>query len=206
VERTVRLFERAGAAAIQLEDQTFPKRCGHLEGKAIVPMHEMVGKIHAAVDARRRTKTLIIARTDAIAVEGFESAIERAECYADAGADILFVEAPRTREQLRAVAKALGKRAPLLSNMVEGGQTPILSGRELEALGFRLVVFPGAIVRALARAAVEFYGALKRDGTSDAFRDRMFDFEALNGFLGTADMLARGEAYESGDLARGRSR
>ena len=111
VERTVRLFERAGAAAIQLEDQTFPKRCGHLEGKGIVPMHEMVGKIHAAADARRQTQTLIIARTDAIAVEGFEPAIRRAECYADAGADILFVEAPRTRDQLSAIAKALGARA-----------------------------------------------------------------------------------------------
>jgi 2-methylisocitrate lyase-like PEP mutase family enzyme len=206
VERTVRLFEQAGAAAIQIEDQTFPKRCGHLEGKSVVPAHEMIGKIHAAVDARRRTDTLIIARTDAAAVEGFESALERAESYAEAGADILFVEAPRTREQLGAVAKALKNCAPLLSNMVEGGQTPILSERELEALGFRLVIFPGAIVRALARAAAEFYGALKRDGTTDAFRDRMFDFETLNGFLGTADMLARGEAYESGVLAGGRSR
>src|SRR5579871_349979 len=206
VERTVRLFERAGAAAIQLEDQTFPKRCGHLEGKAIVPMREMVGKIHAAVDARRRTQTLIIARTDAIAVEGFESAMERAGCYADAGADILFVEAPRTREQLSAVAKALGSRAPLLANMVEGGKTPIFSGPELEALGFRLVIFPGAIVRALARAARDFYGALKRDGTTDAYRDRMFDFEALNGILGTADMLARGRTYESGARTEGQTR
>ena len=206
VERTVRLFERAGAAAIQLEDQTFPKRCGHLDGKSAVPMQEMVGKIHAAVDARRRTQTLIIARTDAVAVEGFASAIERAESYAEAGADILFIEAPRTREQLSAVAKALGNRAPLLANMVEGGHTPILSGSELEALGFRIVIFPGAIVRALARAAVDFYGALKRDGTTDRFRERMFDFEALNGFLGTADMLARGQAYESGDLTGGPSR
>jgi 2-methylisocitrate lyase-like PEP mutase family enzyme len=206
VERTVRLFERAGAAAIQLEDQTFPKRCGHLEGKSVVPAAEMIGKIHAAVDSRRRTDTLIIARTDAAAVEGLESALERALSYAEAGADILFVEAPRTREQLSAVAKALANHAPLLSNMVEGGQTPVLSGRELEALGFRLVIFPGAIVRALARAAIEFYRTLKRDGTTDAFRDRMFDFEALNGFLETADILRRGEAYESGGPAGGRSR
>ncbi len=146
----------------------------------------MVGKIHAAADARRRTQTLIIARTDAIAAEEFEPAIWRAECYADAGADILFVEAPRTREQLSAVAKALGARAPLLANMVEGGRTPILSAPELEALGFRLVIFPGAIVRALARAARDFYGVLKRDGTTDTFHDRMFDFEALNSILGTA--------------------
>jgi 2-methylisocitrate lyase-like PEP mutase family enzyme len=206
VERTVRLFERAGAAAIQLEDQTFPKRCGHLDGKSVVPMQEMVGKIHAAVDARRRTQTLIVARTDAAAVEGFASAIERAESYAEAGADILFVEAPRTREQLGAVGKTLGNRVPLLANMVEGGLTPILSGPDLEALGFRLVIFPGAIVRALAHAAADFYRVLKRDGTSEAFRDRMFDFESLNGFLGTADMLARGRAYEIGDRSRGPAR
>jgi 2-methylisocitrate lyase-like PEP mutase family enzyme len=201
VQRTVRLFERAGAAAIQLEDQTFPKRCGHLNGKSVVPMNEMIGKIHAAVDARRRARTMIIARTDAAAIEGFESAIERAESYANAGADVLFVEAPRTREQLRAVATALSNRAPLLANMVEGGKTPVLSGTELEALGFRLVIFPGAIVRALVQTAVDFYGVLKRDGTTDAFRDRMFDFETLNGVLGTADILARGQRYEGGDRA-----
>jgi 2-methylisocitrate lyase-like PEP mutase family enzyme len=201
VQRTVRLFERAGAAAIQLEDQTFPKRCGHLDGKSVVPMNEMIGKIRAAVDARRRARTMIIARTDAAAIEGFESAIERAESYANAGADVLFVEAPRTREQLRAVATALSNRVPLLANMVEGGKTPILSGTELEALGFRLVIFPGAIVRALVQTAVDFYGVLKRDGTTDAFRDRMFDFETLNGVLGTADILARGRRYEGGDRA-----
>jgi 2-methylisocitrate lyase-like PEP mutase family enzyme len=201
VQRAVRLFERAGAAAIQIEDQTFPKRCGHLADKGVVPRREMVGKIHAAVDARGSDETLIIARTDAAAVEGFDAAIERAQAYSEAGADILFVEAPRTREQLGAVAKALGNRAPLLANMVEGGQTPILSGPELEALGFRLVIFPGAIVRALAHAARDFYGVLKRDGTTDAFRDRMFDFDALNAIVGTPDMLARGQRYESGDLA-----
>ena len=200
VQRTVRLFERAGAAAIQLEDQTFPKRCGHLADKSVVSTRAMVGKIHAAVDARRSAETLIVARTDAAAVEGFDAAIARAQAYAEAGADILFVEAPRTRAQLGAVAKALGDRAPLLANMVEGGQTPILSGPELEALGFRLVIFPGAIVRALAHAARDFYGVLMRDGTTDAFRDRMFDFDALNAIVGTPDMLARGRRYEGGEL------
>lgn len=206
VQRTVQLLERAGAAAIQLEDQTFPKRCGHLADKGVVPVREMVGKIHAAVDARRRDETIIVARTDAGAVEGFDAAIERARAYAEAGADILFVEAPRTREQLGAVAEALGNRAPLLANMVEGGQTPILSGSELEALGFRLVIFPGAIVRALAHAARDFYGVLKRDGTTDAFRDRMFDFAALNAIVGAPDMLARGRRYEMDDLSEGAAR
>jgi len=202
VQRTVRLFERAGAAAIQLEDQTFPKRCGHLTDKGVVTTREMVGKIHAAVDARASEATLVIARTDAAAVEGFDAAIDRARAYAEAGADVLFVEAPRTREQLGAVAKALGNRAPLMANMVEGGQTPILSGPELQALGFRLVIFPGAIVRALAHAASDFYAALKREGTTDAFRDRMYDFEALNGIVGTPEMLAAGKRYENGELDR----
>jgi 2-methylisocitrate lyase-like PEP mutase family enzyme len=201
VQRTVRLFERAGAAAIQLEDQTFPKRCGHLADKGVVTSREMVGKIQAAVDARRSEETLIVARTDAAAVEGFDSAVERAQAYAEAGADVLFVEAPRTRDQLGAVAKALGACKPLLANMVEGGRTPILSGAELDALGFRLVIFPGAIVRALAHAAQDFYDMLKRDGTTDAFRNRMFDFDALNAIVGTPEMLAQGKRYENGDLA-----
>lgn len=196
VQRTVRLFERAGAAAIQLEDQTFPKRCGHLADKGLVPTGEMVGKIKAAVDARASADTLVIARTDAVAVEGFDTAIARAGAYAEAGADMLFVEAPRTRDQLGAVTKALGGRAPLMANMVEGGQTPILSGPELEALGFALVIFPGAIVRALARAAQDFYGVLRRDGTTDNFRDRMFDFAAINRIVGTDATLARGRRYE----------
>jgi 2-methylisocitrate lyase-like PEP mutase family enzyme len=201
VQRTVRLFERAGAAAIQLEDQTFPKRCGHLADKGLIPAREMIGKIRAAADARRSEDTLIVARTDAVAVEGFEPAIERARRYAEAGADVLFVEAPRTREQLSAVAAALGTLAPLVANMVEGGATPILASEELRALGFRLVIFPGAIVRALAFAARDFYATLKRNGTTDVFRDRMFDFGALNEIIGTPEMLARGRRYETGEGA-----
>jgi len=196
VQRTVQLFERAGAAAIQLEDQTFPKRCGHLADKGVVPVGEMIGKIRAAVDARRNSETLIVARTDAVAVEGFQPAIERALRYREAGADLLFVEAPRSRDQLAALTAALGGSVPLMANMVEGGQTPVLPAAELQALGFSLVIFPGAIVRTLAWQAQAFYGALHRDGTTDAFRDRMFDFEAINGIVGTADLLAQGRRYE----------
>lgn len=196
VQRTVQIFERAGAAGIQLEDQTFPKRCGHLADKGLVPAAEMVGKIRAAVDARRNADTVIIARTDAVAVEGFDAAIERALRYGEAGADMLFVEAPRSHDQLSAVTKALAGKAPLMANMVEGGQTPILSGPELEAIGFSLVIFPGAIVRALARTAQDFYATLKANGTTDAFRNRMFDFAAINDIVGTKDMLARGKSYE----------
>jgi len=196
VQRTVQLFERAGAAAIQLEDQTFPKRCGHLADKGVVPVGEMTGKIRAAVDARRNSATLIVARTDAVAVEGFQPAIERALRYREAGADLLFVEAPRSRDQLAALTAALGGSVPLMANMVEGGQTPVLPAAELQALGFSLVIFPGAIVRTLAWQAQAFYGALHRDGTTDSFRDRMFDFEAINGIVGTADLLAQGRRYE----------
>jgi 2-methylisocitrate lyase-like PEP mutase family enzyme len=196
VARTVRAFEQAGANAIQLEDQTFPKRCGHLADKTIIPATEMAGKLRAAVDARRSEATLIIARTDAVAVEDFEAAIERAVLYAESGADLLFVEAPKTRVQLAAIVGALGNRLPLMANMVEGGQTPVLSARELEELGFRLVIFPGGIVRAVARTAQAFYQVLAQDGTTDRFRDHMFDFDALNDLLGTEAILERGRAYE----------
>lgn len=196
VQRTVRVFERAGATALQLEDQTFPKRCGHLSDKGVIPAAEMAGKIRAAVDARASDQTLIIARTDAVAVEGFERAIERAHLYAQAGADMLFVEAPKTREELKRVVEACGTSIPLMANMVEGGMTPIVPAHELETIGFSFVIFPGGIVRAIAKAAQDFYGLLKRDGTTDAYRDRMFDFAGINELLGTAAILERGKAYE----------
>src|SRR6187549_19999 len=142
VVRTVREFERAGANAIQLEDQDFPKRCGHLDGKALIPADEMCGKIRAAVDTRRSRETLIVARTDAVAVEGFDRAIERAVMYREAGADMLFVEAPRSSNDLARINTVLGSSVPLMANMVEGGKTPTLPAAELEAIGFALVIFP----------------------------------------------------------------
>ena len=197
VERTVRLLERAGANAIQLEDQDFPKRCGHLDGKTLIAAPDMVGKIRAAVDSRRSDKTLIIARTDAVAVEGFERAVARAALYREAGADMLFIEAPRERAELGRIGALMGKAAPLMANMVEGGKTPVLPASELQALGFAFVIFPGAIVRALATAAEDFYGVLKTHGTTEPFRARMFDFNALNDLIGTPEMLARGKQYEA---------
>jgi 2-methylisocitrate lyase-like PEP mutase family enzyme len=196
VQRTVLAFERAGANAIQLEDQDFPKRCGHLDGKALVPAAEMVGKIKAALDARRSAETLVIARTDAVAVEGFERAIERAVRYREAGADMLFVEAPKTREELARMVGVLGTSIPLMANMVEGGKTPLLSAAELEAVGFALVIFPGGIARALARTASEYYAALATHGTTEPFRARMLDFDALNALIGTPEMLARGAQFD----------
>ena len=195
VVRTVRVFERAGASAIQLEDQDFPKRCGHLDGKVLIPADEMVGKIKAALDTRVSSETLVIARTDAVAVEGFGRAIERAGRYREAGADVLFVEAPKTREELARVAQAL-PGIPLLANMVEGGKTPPLPAAELEALGFALVIFPGGIVRALARMAADYYGSLATNGTTEPFRNQMLDFDGLNRVIGTPEMIALGKHYE----------
>jgi 2-methylisocitrate lyase-like PEP mutase family enzyme len=194
VGRTVREFERAGATAIQLEDQDFPKRCGHLDGKALVSASEMAGKIRAALDARHSVDTLIVARTDAVAVEGTARAVERAAMYREAGADVLFVEAPRTRDDLARIVDLLGAQTPLLANMVEGGKTPTLPAAELE-LGFALVIFPGAIVRALAHMGAEFYASLAAHGSNEPFRNRMLDFAGINALVGTPAMMALGERY-----------
>ncbi len=197
VMSTVQAFERVGANAIQIEDQDFPKRCGHLDGKALISAAEMCGKIRAALDARRSRETLIIARTDAIAVEGFDRAIERAISYRDAGADMLFVEAPKTRDDLSKMVTALGDKIPLMANMVEGGKTPPLPATELERIGFSLVIFPGGIVRAFGRMASEYYCSLAAHGTSEPFRSRMLDFAGLNDLIGTPEMLALGKRYEA---------
>ena len=198
VMRTVRLFERAGASAIQLEDQTLPKRCGHLDGKTLVPAAEMAGKIKAALDARSSDETLIIARTDAVAVEGLDAALARAELYLEAGADVLFVEALRTKEQMQQGLARIAGRAPMLANMVEGGKTPLMSAAELEALGYGIVIFPGGLVRALTRTATEYFANLRQTGSTNNFRDRMLDFDELNGVLGTQDYLTLGRRYDSG--------
>jgi 2-methylisocitrate lyase-like PEP mutase family enzyme len=197
VHRTIREFERAGANAIQLEDQDFPKRCGHLDGKALIPAQEMTGKIRAAVDARRSRETLIVARTDAVAVEGFERAIERAAMYREAGADMLFVEAPKTRDDLARIVTVLGGKVPLMANMVEGGKTELLTAAELEAIGYSLVIFPGGIARAVACTAMDYYSSLAKHGSNEPFRNRMLDFSGINALIGTAEMLALGKRYEA---------
>jgi 2-methylisocitrate lyase-like PEP mutase family enzyme len=195
VQRTVRMFERAGANAIQLEDQGFPKRCGHLRDKTVIPTREMLGKIRAAVDARASEETLIVARTDAEAVEGLAAALDRAAAYAEAGADILFVEAPQSVAQLGEVARRLARVRPLLVNMVDGGDTPPVAHGDLRDMGFRIVIFPGGIVRAIARTAQAYYASLAAHRSNVPFADRMFDFAGLNGLIGTAEMLARGRDY-----------
>ncbi|HZQ73676.1 MAG TPA: oxaloacetate decarboxylase [Burkholderiales bacterium] len=194
VMRTVRAFEAAGAAAIQLEDQAMPKRCGHLEGKTLVGASEMAGKIKAALDTRK--KALIVARTDAVAVEGFEAALERAERYLEAGADVLFIEALRTQDQMKTAAARFSSRVPLLANMVEGGKTPVLPAAELERLGFSIAIFPGGLARRLAFAAREYFSALKRDGTTASLQGQMLDFTGINELIGTPELLALGKRYD----------
>jgi len=196
MRRTVARLERAGANLIQIEDQTFPKRCGHLDGKGVVGSAEMVGKIKAALDARSSEQTLIIARTDAVAVEGFAPALERAERYLEAGADVLFIEAVKDEAQMREVNARFAGRVPLLANMVEGGKTPIKSAADLEAIGYRIAIFPGGTARAVAHTLQTYYASLKQHGTTAPYRDRMLDFDQLNALIGTSELLALGKRYD----------
>jgi 2-methylisocitrate lyase-like PEP mutase family enzyme len=196
VGRTVRVLERAGASAIQLEDQSLPKRCGHLAGKTLVSAGEMCGKIKAALDARRDAGTLIVARTDAVGVEGPEPAMERAAKYVEAGADVLFIEALGNDAQLADAAKRFGGEAPLLANMVEGGKTPMHSAEELQALGYSIVIFPGGLVRALAHAADAYFESLAAHGSTTPYLDKMLDFGELNALLGTQDILDSAKQYD----------
>ncbi len=196
VQRTVRTLERAGASAIQLEDQAFPKRCGHLDGKVLIPPGEMRGKIAAACDARKSGDTLIIARTDAIAVDGFDAALDRAAVYAEAGADILFVEAPQSLKQMHTIVECLGAKVPLLANIVEGGKTPAMTAEELQGIGYSIVIFPGGLVRAQAHTAKAYFSNLLRHGSNQPFSDRMIDFDGINYIVGTGDLLALGRRFD----------
>ena len=196
VQRTVRQFERVGASAIQLEDQSFPKRCGHLAGKTLVSKNEMVGKIKASLDTRKNENTLIVARTDARAVEGLDAALDRAAAYRDAGADILFIEAPQSLEEMKNITATFGDELPLLANMVEGGKTPISSVNELENIGYHLAIFPGGAVRAIAHHLNAYYSGLLRDGNNKKFSEKMYDFDGLNEVIGTKELLAQGKKYE----------
>lgn len=172
--RTVHLYERAGANAIQLEDQVFPKRCGHFDGKGVVPMHEMVQKIHAAVDARRDAGFLVIARTDARAVEGFDAALERAARYREAGADVLFVEAPHTEAELQAIPRALP--GPHLCNIVHGGKTPMLAQQALAALGFGGILYANAALQSAMLAISRTLAHLKDVGSLEGAQDQLIGF------------------------------
>jgi 2-methylisocitrate lyase-like PEP mutase family enzyme len=198
VQRTIKLLERAGAAAIQIEDQSLPKRCGHLDGKTLVNAVEMNGKIKAALDARSNNDTVIIARTDAIGVEGYDLAMERAAGFIESGADILFIEAFQNVKQIAGAVEQFGEKIPLLVNMVEGGKTPMLPAIELETMGFSVVIFPGGLVRAIAHTAEQYFASLNEMGSTRDYQNRMFNFEELNELLGTDRILETGKQYGDG--------
>jgi 2-methylisocitrate lyase-like PEP mutase family enzyme len=197
VTRTVRAFERIGVAAVQLEDQVFPKRCGHFAGKAVVSQAEMVGKLRAACDARQ-DGLVIIARTDARAVEGLDAAIARARAYREAGADVLFVEAPRSREELATIAAALGD-APLLVNLVEGGQTPLLPAAELAALGYKLALYPNTALRAAVRGMQRALAHLAAHGSSLGAEDLLIDWETRQRLVRLPEIEALARRYAAPD-------
>jgi 2-methylisocitrate lyase-like PEP mutase family enzyme len=188
VRRSVLELERAGAAAVQIEDQVFPKRCGHMEGKAVIPRDEMVLKVRAAREARRDPSTLIIARTDALQVNGLDDAIDRCNAYAEAGADVTFVDAPRSREHLEEIARRVD--GPLLSNMSETGRTPPLTADELQALGYSIVIFPSTQTWLFAQVYQELLDEILTTGTTQGLRERMMAFDDVNDLLG----LSRWEA------------
>jgi 2-methylisocitrate lyase-like PEP mutase family enzyme len=187
VRRAVREFARAGVAALHLEDQTFPKRCGHLDDKSLVPTAEMVQKLRAARDAAGVADLVLIARTDAIAVEGLDAALARARAYAEAGADVLFVEAPTSEAQIETIARSLP--GPKLLNMFEGGKTPLVPLARLRALGYRIVIIPSDLQRAAIRAMQEVLAAIQRDGNSRAVAGRMAPFAEREAIVGTPDYL-----------------
>lgn len=182
VARTVQTFERLGLAGMHLEDQVFPKRCGHLAGKTIVPVEEMTEKLQRAVQARRDKDFLIVARTDARAVEGFDTAVERAKAYLQAGADMIFPEALQSPKEFQQFARRV--RAPLMANMTEFGRSPLLTVRELADMGYRLVIFPMTAFRVAMRAMEECLTDLKRHGTQQAWLERMQTRKQLYDLLG----------------------
>jgi len=193
VIRTVREYEKSGVAGFHIEDQVSPKKCGHYEGKEVISRAEMVGKIKCAVDTRRDAEMVIIARSDARAIEGLEAAIERVNAYLEAGADVGFVEAPQTVEELRIVGRSL--RGPALVNVFEGGKTPMLGAKELEAMGFRLGIYPSQTHRAAIRAAQRVLAAMKRDGDTNAVEADLASFQEREDAVGTAHWRALEEKY-----------
>ena len=193
VIRTVREYEKTGVAGFHLEDQVSPKKCGHYEGKEVIGRAEMVGKIKAAVDARQDPDLVIIARSDARAVEGLNAAIDRVNAYLEAGADVGFVEAPQSVEELRIVGRSL--RGPALVNVFEGGKTPMLPAGELEAMGFRLGIYPSQTHRAAIRAAQRVLQALKEDGHTTRVEPDLATFQEREAAVGTDRWRALEEKY-----------
>jgi len=193
LQRLVRHLERAGAAAVQIEDQSFPKRCGHMAGKRVVPLDEAVGRIKAAVDARAAMR--VVARTDALAVEGLDAAMDRAEAYLAAGADILFVEGPRTLDEARAIAGRFAARVPLFHNLVEGGVTPATDCGTFFDLGYAATLHPLLLMHALVAAAPRLFETLRDTGSTDGLRGEIADLAQMNALTGLPALLKDADQY-----------
>jgi methylisocitrate lyase len=193
VIRSVEEYERGGVAAIQLEDQVLPKRCGHMEGKELVSKDEMVSKVKAAVHARCSKDFIIIARTDARAVNGFDDALERALAYSDAGADIIFFEAPQSVEEMKKVAASVKK--PLLANMVEAGKTPFLTSTELEKMGYKLVIYPSSTLYAATKSMLDMLQCLKDTESTKDYLDRMVGFDEFYKLVGVEKARALEKSF-----------
>ena len=191
--RTVRLIERAGGFAMQIEDQVFPKKCGHFSGKAVIPVEEALSKIKAAVDAREDENTMIIARTDARAIDGIEAALDRAEAFIEAGADMTFVEAPRSEAEMEMITKRLS--VPQVANMVVGGKTPLTPQARLVELGFSLILYANTPLQAAMRAMTDVLNALKLDGDVSSVIDRLADFDERQRLVDKASYDALEERY-----------
>ncbi len=199
VQRTVREFESAGVAGLFIEDQVFPKRCGHMEGKKIIPADEMAAKIKAAVDARRDPDLVIMARTDAVATDGLDEAIKRANLYAAAGADLIFVEAPTSREDMLRCNREI--HSPTMAIQVEGGKTPLFTTKELEDLGFSVVVYPTATVSATAWALKGLWEGLRKNGSTTHWLDKIMPFDEFNTLIGL-DAIREKESYYYQDIIK----
>jgi 2-methylisocitrate lyase-like PEP mutase family enzyme len=194
-QRAVREFEAAGAAAIQIEDQLSPKKCGHEPGRILIAAEDMVARVRAACDARRSSRTLIVARCDARTTHGLDEALRRGKLYADAGADVIFIESPESEEELARVAREIP--VPALANMVETGRTPYLSGAELERLGFRVAIYPATGFLAATGAVAAAMAELKETGLAAGSLERMWTLQQYHDFLSFSDYVAREEGFRA---------
>jgi len=202
VQRTTRAYERAGVAGIHIEDQQWPKRCGHLQGKTLIPADEMAAKVRAATDAREDKDFVVIARTDALSVEGFEQALDRGRLYEEAGADMIFIEAPNTPDQLAAVPRSF--RVPTLFNMASSGKTPFLSAQEIQKLGFKVVIYPNFMLLAAVTAAQGALRELKKTGSIADVAKRVTSFTELFDLVGMREVQELEQRYGVADNARAR--
>lgn len=199
-QRSVKVLERAGAQALQIEDQLMPKRCGHMKGKQVIPASEMVGKLKAALDARCSEETLIFARTDALGVNGFEDALDRAEQYLATGVDAIFIEAPQTLAQMQQISRQFAGRIPLIHNLVEGGNSPVHSAGQLAELGYRIALYPAALLNSFIPRAEQLLAHIAHQGETDSLKAEMIDLHGINQRLRADDFLQQASRYSEGPL------